>query len=330
MNSFLDAVQVWTEKRLTIIKAKNVAKKTKKKTFVSETLEWLDAILFAVVVVLLINQYLFQLFVIPSPSMRETLIEGDRVIVSKVSYGIETITEGPKIFKGRAPDRDDIITFYNPDYESKGKLFSLVSTMLYMGTFSLVNIDTYPDGSPREKLLVKRAAAVAGDTVRFENGDAKIKASGTGQFVDESQFREENGYITQPHRTIKEETYIPWNANALIEGIKAIGVNTIPKHLTQDAEKQNNQDFFTDQYAYDQEVYLGARLADPTNELAKSYWALSNCGVYVPEGTVLPLGDNRDNSADGRYFGPVSTDKVNGLVVSRFWPISRIGGLIEK
>ncbi|MGH0054072.1 MAG: signal peptidase I [Sphaerochaetaceae bacterium] len=47
-------------------------------------------------------------------------------------------------------------------------------------------------------------------------------------------------------------------------------------------------------------------------------------GIYIPEGSILPLGDNRDNSRDGRYFGPVTQKKINGSVRFRFWPFSRM------
>ena len=39
----------------------------------------------------------------------------------------------------------------------------------------------------------------------------------------------------------------------------------------------------------------------------------------------MPLGDNRDNSKDGRYFGPVSLDNVLGKAMFKYWPINRIG-----
>lgn len=47
----------------------------------------------------------------------------------------------------------------------------------------------------------------------------------------------------------------------------------------------------------------------------------------VPEGCVWLMGDNRENSADSRYFGPVSTESIVGVGVFRFWPLGRIGGL---
>lgn len=60
--------------------------KTKSK-FLNWILDWLDAILFAVVVVTLINIFLFQSFKIPSSSMESSLYTGDHLFVSKLTYG---------------------------------------------------------------------------------------------------------------------------------------------------------------------------------------------------------------------------------------------------
>ena len=50
-------------------------------------LDWVDAILFAVVVVTIINTFWFQAFKIPSSSMESSLFTGDHLFVSKLTYG---------------------------------------------------------------------------------------------------------------------------------------------------------------------------------------------------------------------------------------------------
>ena len=50
-------------------------------------MSWVDAIVFALVAVYFINQFLFQNYVIPSSSLEKSLLTGDYLFVSKVSYG---------------------------------------------------------------------------------------------------------------------------------------------------------------------------------------------------------------------------------------------------
>jgi signal peptidase I len=37
------------------------------------------------------------------------------------------------------------------------------------------------------------------------------------------------------------------------------------------------------------------------------------------------MGDNRDNSADSRYFGPVRWESLRGTPLFRYWPLNRMG-----
>lgn len=50
-------------------------------------MSWVDALVFAFVAIYFINQYFFQNFVIPSSSLEKTMLTGDYLLVSKVSYG---------------------------------------------------------------------------------------------------------------------------------------------------------------------------------------------------------------------------------------------------
>jgi signal peptidase I len=53
----------------------------------STIIEWLDALIFAVIAVSLINIFLFQNYRIPTGSMEKSLLIGDHLFVSKIAYG---------------------------------------------------------------------------------------------------------------------------------------------------------------------------------------------------------------------------------------------------
>jgi signal peptidase I len=53
----------------------------------SALVEWIDALIFAVIAVTLINIFLFQNYRIPTGSMEKSLLIGDHLFVSKIAYG---------------------------------------------------------------------------------------------------------------------------------------------------------------------------------------------------------------------------------------------------
>jgi signal peptidase I len=61
--------------------------KTAKNQTVRTVMSWVDAIVFALVAIYFVNLYFFQNYVIPSSSLEKSLLVGDYLFVSKMSYG---------------------------------------------------------------------------------------------------------------------------------------------------------------------------------------------------------------------------------------------------
>ena len=58
-----------------------------KNSHIRKVFEWIDAILYALVAVYLINNFIFQNYKIPSSSLEKSLLVGDYLLVSKATYG---------------------------------------------------------------------------------------------------------------------------------------------------------------------------------------------------------------------------------------------------
>ncbi|EJW95495.1 signal peptidase I [gut metagenome] len=61
--------------------------KKSKNSVVRSVMSWVDAIVFALVAVYFVNLYIFQNYQIPSSSLEKSLLVGDFLYVSKMSYG---------------------------------------------------------------------------------------------------------------------------------------------------------------------------------------------------------------------------------------------------
>jgi signal peptidase I len=49
--------------------------------------------------------------------------------------------------------------------------------------------------------------------------------------------------------------------------------------------------------------------------------------IRVPRGHVFLMGDNRGESDDSRYWGPVTVSRIIGEAFASYWPPSRVGGV---
>ncbi len=108
----------------------------------------IKTLLFALIIAVLIRSLLFQPFYIPSSSMEPNLLIGDRLFVSKYTYGYSkhSFPFSPNIFNGRIlydePRRGDVVVFKTP-------------------------ADNRTD-------YIKRLIGLPGDTLQFIDGDVYL------------------------------------------------------------------------------------------------------------------------------------------------------------
>lgn len=81
--------------------------------------EYLEALIWAVVLALVIRTWGVQAFKIPSGSMKPTLLIGDHLLVSKSSYGIKLPFSDLVIIPIGDPQRGDIVVFRFPEDRDK-------------------------------------------------------------------------------------------------------------------------------------------------------------------------------------------------------------------
>ncbi len=323
MDKWYPAIQAFTEALLTRSKRRRLLKQERQK-LKNPIVDWLEAFLWAAGVVLVINQYLFQAYQIPSESMMNTLQVSDRIFVNKFVYGPELLPGIGKLPGVRVPARDNVIVFENPLYLSRGPIFDLTQRILYMLTLSIVDIDRDQYGNPRAHFLIKRAVGVAGDRIRIVEGEVQLMPAGLDRWLSEPAFKQLSGATYQTRRLIGPQDYTVIHAQALADAYKSAGL-TVDQSVARTAQGEVNA--YGDEYERVGTRYEALHAIYPEQRDAADNWQQFKLGWYIPAGWVFPMGDNRDNSKDARYFGPVRVRNVLGKAMFIYWPIDRIGAI---
>ena len=86
----------------------------------------------------------------------------------------------------------------------------------------------------------------------------------------------------------------------------------------------------------DGNVYVdGVQLDESSYTLGKPSYSLSDQAgsagtsypYTIPDGYIWVMGDNRTNSLDSRYFGPVRVSSVTSKILCIYWPIPDVKAL---
>jgi len=196
-----------------------------------EIWDWIDNILQIIVIMLIVQMFTFQLYVIPSESMVPEFLVGDRVFVEKILNGPNfplTDVGLPTITKYK---RGDIVVLRNPHYsmDRKSEFKSTCRILASMFTFNLKNFNTDENGEMKADPLVKRIAGLEGEQLVMQDGVLYSRTADSDEFkpVDSS------------------EDYAAWNLNemgkAFLRNVEYIplGESDYQKMLDFEEERRN-------------------------------------------------------------------------------------------
>jgi signal peptidase I len=174
--------------------------------------------------------------IVPTGSMKPTIVEGDRIFINKLAYDLKIPYTTWHIAEWGDPRRGDIVVFYSP-----------------------------ADG----KRLVKRVVGLPGDSIEMHNDRLIINGRNVTYESCESM---DNTADNDPSCGKIGNNY------SFIENLNGVRhpIMIIPQRPT-------------------------LRSFGP---------------VVVPKGKFFMMGDNRDNSADSRYFGFVDRNQVVGQALA--------------
>lgn len=139
------------------------------KTPVQTLIEFLKVIVVALVIAFIIRTFIIQPYVIPSGSMLQTLQIGDRIFVTKFSYGIHLPFMENELFSTGEPERGDIVVFPSPDPQNPG--IDYVKRVVGIGGDTI---------EIRDKQLIRNGEPVSEDYIA--HSDSRIQQSPRDNF----------------------------------------------------------------------------------------------------------------------------------------------------
>ncbi|HYF03056.1 MAG TPA: signal peptidase I [Patescibacteria group bacterium] len=279
-------------------------KRQQPQTFGETLISWVKTFFGALLIVMIINGVAVASFVVPTGSMENTVMAGDFLFVNKFIFG---------------PSTPQIVPFINmplPFFKAPGLRDPQqgdVIVFIYPGNKNEVE-------ASRFEYYLKRCVAAAGDELKIVN--KRVYVNGKEYAVPEHANVDMN-------RIAMEGSYsqmFPEGAPYTPDNYGPIRVPKKGDKIALSAENYEQWAMFIRREGHQ----VGT---DGTNILVDGKLT----GTYIVERDYcFGMGDNRDNSADSRFWGFIPYDNVVGkpIMVYWSWPVREPGvedySIIEK
>ncbi len=326
--------------------------------------EWLDAISFAIVFMIILRTVFFDLFRIPTPSMEKSLLVGDYIVVSKLHYGMRTpVTLGipfTQIYLRNlelpqrrlpgfsSPKRFDTIVFNWPADEGKpidrktfyikriigmpGDTLSIVNKVVHVNQDTLLFRDTnspFKDTMQRSWYVYKTDPRIQLPRLRLEELGVSEVLLTTNPAIEQIQATDEAAaeIAKWEYVTTVQPVVRPQSANQ--------GLSLYPGNMNNSTDnyaplvipgKDTTVDLTLENWSVYQPVItkFERQTARVNGENILINGQVQDTFTFTQD-YFFVMGDNRDNSEDSRFWGFVPMDHVVGRAVAVYFSWNSAG-----
>lgn len=318
-------------------------KEATKKKIIDETLDWIYAIIYALIFGTIIRLFVFETMMVPTPSMVPTIQVYDRLFVEKVTY------------QYKEPQRGEVIVFWTPFVDVRA-LEQLRAFDKFMDFFA-------PSEFEGHVKYVKRLVGKSGDNLRLvpvgerfwndvKNGKLTelpdwlefiITYYGNVDYIP-SQIKNKVSKLEINGVILPEFENIYYLRDAIFEDPMFYNYIAYPEKYQNEIESSDilfmYKDNFTGRFIAGRPTLLFYQEMRDTllfteyyeKELSKlnlrELIYVDSDGlvnVKIPDGYYFFMGDNTLESQDSRFFGFVPTKNIIGNTFLRIYPFDRFG-----
>ena len=238
---------------------------------------------------LILKAFIVDAFQIPTGSMKNTLLEGDFLLVNKSAYSISTPHQIP--FLGKRLSRTELISTGKPEFND-------------VVAFE-IPADYYDPDSEEYSILIKRIIGLPGDTIEIKDQIL---------YINHKKYRTPSYIKINLNETLIEninKELFPYNNKWSLENYgpiivpkKGMKVELNPKNILQWQNAINTD--------YGKKVIsVEGTVINLNNQAIREY-------VFEKD-YYFVLGDNRKNSIDSRYFGYIPEEWIIGKAFMIYW-----------
>lgn len=246
--------------------------------------DWFEVIMYGLAIFMFLKGFVFQNFQIPTSSMENTLLIGDHLTANKFIYAPYQWEWEKKLLPLKDIERGDVVVFKYP-----------------------LNItDDY----------IKRCVGIPGD--RFEIRKHRIYVN--GELIPENYTYYKAIDMSGSGVRDEENANYPLDYETLKPGILNSDYVKSYFYIKEGEPPRNMADIPLSYILSNTRQSL--RTLDPTGGEYYQHWLekqMATDGFVVPDGFYLMMGDNRNNSADSRFWGLVPRPLIEGRAYCVWW-----------